>query len=314
MSIHADDHLADPTGERGHESVHPGTGTLVLRRAEVSDGAPEESVDGPAAEDGVEALLLDTHLDLDVQGLLGELTLTQTFRNTTDRPLADTSLVTSDTHRLDTDGARIVLADAPMDRDLVLAWPYASGTRPSGEAFVATHRGEGSRAGAGTGTGADDLVRIASRPWPWADVVRVARLEVPDAGITRIVLQDASGEAMAFGPGLVAGTPERAAGTTVALGGHRDSHLAFLEHLELGAALVLEDRNGVRHAYRLASTRVVDSRDGPLSVPMDRSSLVLVTCWPVRATQTGGPLRLVAVALPRGGTPPDDPSPAIALP
>ena len=139
---------------------------------------------------------------------------------------------------------------------------------------------------------------VATPPWPWADIAPVARLEVPGHGIRRTVLQDASGEAMAFGPGLVAGRPERAARAAVVLGGHRDSHLGFLEHLDVGAPLVLEDRNGVRHAYRLAERRVLDSRDGDLAVAADRAALVLVTCWPFRATQTGGPLRLVAIALP----------------
>ena len=136
------------------------------------------------------------------------------------------------------------------------------------------------------------------RPWPWADILPIARLEVPSADATLIVLRDASGEALAFGPGLVAGDPERAARQPLALGGHRDSHLAFLEHLAIGATLRLEDRAGRRHVYRLASRRVVDRRDGPLSMPSDRPALVLITCWPFRATQTGGPLRLVAVALP----------------
>ena len=42
------------------------------------------------------------------------------------------------------------------------------------------------------------------RPWPWADIWPAARLEAPRLGISRIVLEGASGSALAFGPGRTA--------------------------------------------------------------------------------------------------------------
>jgi sortase A len=54
------------------------------------------------------------------------------------------------------------------------------------------------------------------KPWSWADTWPVARLEFPRLGRTTIVLNGSSGQALAFGPGHVEGTPapgER--GTTV---------------------------------------------------------------------------------------------------
>ena len=137
-----------------------------------------------------------------------------------------------------------------------------------------------------------------ARPWPWADISPAARLHVPHLARSLVVLQDASGEAMAFGPGLVAGSPGRAARESVALGGHRDSHLAFLEDLPIGAALILESADGMRHRYRLARTRVVDASRETLGIARDAPGLVLITCYPFRATQTGGPLRYVAIAVP----------------
>ena len=50
----------------------------------------------------------------------------------------------------------------------------------------------------------------AGRPvkaWSWADTWPVARLEVPRLGASAIVLKGGSGEALAFGPGLLDGTP-----------------------------------------------------------------------------------------------------------
>lgn len=138
----------------------------------------------------------------------------------------------------------------------------------------------------------------AARPWPWADVVPRARLHVAGRQRPLVVLGDASGEALAFGPGLVAGDPVRAARETIVLGGHRDSHLAFVERLPVGATLALETPDGTLHRYRLAEKRIVDGRRESLAVARDAPGLVLITCYPFRATQTGGPLRMVAVALP----------------
>jgi len=139
-------------------------------------------------------------------------------------------------------------------------------------------------------------------PWPWADVSARARLIVPSAALSQIVLSDASGEAMAFGPGLVWGDPLQASSSTVALGGHRDTHLSFVEHLNPGDTLLLENQNGVIQRYRVNSKKVVDTRNQTIAIAPDVAALVLITCYPFNALQTGGPLRMVASAI-KDGTP-----------
>jgi sortase A len=54
----------------------------------------------------------------------------------------------------------------------------------------------------------------AVRPWPWADMHPIARLRAPAHGRDLIVLDGASGQALAFGPAHIVGT---------ALPGHRRS-------------------------------------------------------------------------------------------
>ena len=137
-----------------------------------------------------------------------------------------------------------------------------------------------------------------TKPWPWADVTTVARLDVPSINTSLVVLSDASGEAMAFGPGLVAGNPDKASQETIAVGGHRDTHLAFMEHLDIGSLLFLESRDGNSYPYVLKDKRIVDSRTHTVSIAKQKAGLVLITCYPFSASQTGGPLRLVATALP----------------
>ena len=137
---------------------------------------------------------------------------------------------------------------------------------------------------------------VAARPWPWADVRPVARLEVPAHGVSLVVLGDASGEALAFGPGLVAGDPARAARGTVALGGHRDTHLAFLERVAPGDELLLHGPDGAVRAYVAGRGRVVDVRRETVALDPGIPGLVLVTCWPFDAPRAGGPLRWVVDA------------------
>ncbi len=109
------------------------------------------------------------------------------------------------------------------------------------------------------------------------------------------MLDSAAGKAMAWGPGHVQGTvPPGAAGLS-AIGGHRDSHMAFLADLAPGAELELETRQ-IQQSYIVTGAEVVDSRTWRYPVDTDGPPrLALTTCWPLKA-QTPGPLRLVVYA------------------
>lgn len=96
------------------------------------------------------------------------------------------------------------------------------------------------------------------KPWPWADTRPVARLAVPSLGVDLLVLEGATGHALAFGPGheSASATPGRPG--TVVIGGHRDTHFAFLETLEPGTPLSLQLPGGGHRDYLVASARVVE--------------------------------------------------------
>jgi len=159
----------------------------------------------------------------------------------------------------------------------------------SGKAFVAQHLLE--RAWRST-----LRTHHLAKPWPWADIAPVAKLNVPTLDLSLLVLGDASGEAMAFGPGLVAGRIAAADSEVIALGGHRDTHLAFLENLPSGSAIRLQTSQGIWHNYRLRSSQVVDSRSNTVTIARNHPGLVLITCYPFNAMQTGGPLRYMITA------------------
>ena len=97
------------------------------------------------------------------------------------------------------------------------------------------------------------------KPWPWADTWPVARLSVPALGIERYVLEGASGNA--FGPGHLSATPVPGDTGNSVIGGHRDTHLAFLRHVRPGDALEIERADGKRVVYRVLDANVLDKRD-----------------------------------------------------
>ena len=136
------------------------------------------------------------------------------------------------------------------------------------------------------------------RAWPWADTWPVAELELPKTEKSWVILEGVSGEAMAFGPGRVSSSSMTASAGTYVIGGHRDSHLNFLEHIAIGETLRLHTADGAKTRYRISELFIADSDLGPLNLPKNMHALVLITCYPFNALQTGGPLRYVVIAVP----------------
>ena len=136
----------------------------------------------------------------------------------------------------------------------------------------------------------------STKPWPWADTWPVARLMLPSRHIDLIVLQGAYGRTLAFGPGFVeSSTAPGLPGTTI-LTGHRDTHFAFLEHVQPGEYLSLQSSNGSRQSYRVRTRHIIDSRTGIIQLDREHRALVLVTCYPFDSPISGGPLRYVVTA------------------
>jgi sortase A len=137
------------------------------------------------------------------------------------------------------------------------------------------------------------------KPWPWADTWPVGRLRVPGPGIDQFVLAGDTGNALAFGPGhSLASAPLGTAGQAV-IGGHRDTHFAFLQALPPNAELQLQLPGGGQRSYRITGSWVVNAEEESLAPESGRESLLLVTCYPFDTLLAGGPLRYVVLASPR---------------
>ena len=136
----------------------------------------------------------------------------------------------------------------------------------------------------------------AVKPWPWADTWPVARLIAPAQGADLLVLAGASGRSIAFGPGHLDGTPLPGRPGNSVIGGHRDTHLAFLRHVRRGETLTVERADGARTDYRVTDLDVLDRRDTWVTKNEGPSRLTLITCWPFDALRAGGPQRYVVIA------------------
>ncbi len=121
------------------------------------------------------------------------------------------------------------------------------------------------------------------RPWPWADVTPIAEIEIPSLSERIIVLEGASGSAMAFAPGHMHNSAAIGKGGTAIIAAHRDTHFRDLGLLKTGDLIGTATADGRRAIYRVVATRIVRADASGLD-PSDKGStgsrLALVTCYP----------------------------------
>ena len=134
------------------------------------------------------------------------------------------------------------------------------------------------------------------KPWPWADTWPVSRLTVPRLGISRIVLAGASGESLAFGPGLLFNTAGSGQPGNTVIAGHRDTHFRFLRYLQKNDLLLLQTANNITQSYRVVETVITSKTQTGYIEETDEDVLTLITCYPFDAVIPGGPLRYIVIA------------------
>ena len=117
------------------------------------------------------------------------------------------------------------------------------------------------------------------RPWGWADMYPVARLEVERLNLHRHVLTGATGASLAFGLGHLDGTALPNGSGNCVVAGHRDSWATFLRELRPGDTVKLLSR-GRSRTWLVSATEVVDSSEGAVLFQDGGDTLTLVTCFP----------------------------------
>ncbi len=134
-----------------------------------------------------------------------------------------------------------------------------------------------------------------ARPWPWADFETEARITAPRIARSAVVLRGASGEALAFGPALLSGTPLPGEEGTAVIAAHRDTHFSWLKDVRRGDRLEVVRRDGRRLVFIAGDARVVRWDQNGIDPHALGRNLVLSTCWPFDANSPG-PLRYILEA------------------
>lgn len=133
------------------------------------------------------------------------------------------------------------------------------------------------------------------KPWPWADTWPIARLSAPAYGVDHIVLAGASGSTLAFGPGHLFNSTKPGHEGNVIISGHRDTHFKYLKNLKVGDHLELQSKSKTS-AYQVTHIQVIDKTKVEY-IPVDaENKLVLITCYPFDAIQSGSSLRYMITA------------------
>jgi sortase A len=133
------------------------------------------------------------------------------------------------------------------------------------------------------------------KPWSWADIWPVARIEVPRLHRSEIALAGSSGQALAFGPGHVELTPNAGERGVAVYSAHRDTHFAFLKKVAIGDDIDITGSDGRRFRYRADATSVARFDASGIDPLAGGHQLVLSTCWPFDAL-TQGPERYLVHA------------------
>ncbi len=137
------------------------------------------------------------------------------------------------------------------------------------------------------------------KAWAWADTWPVARISFPRLDRSAVVLEEAGGEALAFGPAHVAASPLPGENGTSVIAGHRDTHFDFIKDLKPGDEIDVTTRAGKTIAFRMTGSAIVHAQASGIDASGASPRLALVTCYPFDALGRA-PLRYVVFAEPIG--------------
>ncbi|GAC09049.1 class GN sortase [Paraglaciecola chathamensis] len=178
-----------------------------------------------------------------------------------------------------------------------------------------------------------------TKPWPWADTYPVAKIQFYSGPTSRFssqgaakhqarkqglagtrqkklaaqplyVLAGASGRTMAFGPGHMSATPLPLEGGNSVITGHRDTHFAALQYLNLGDLIHVQTLEG-QGEYQVTATFIVHQSQTQIIesnyfassyfssnsiAPSRQGQLTLITCYPFNSLVPNPTLRYVVSA------------------
>jgi sortase A len=111
------------------------------------------------------------------------------------------------------------------------------------------------------------------------DVEALGRLDIPDAGVSVMVLEGTDDWTLNRAVGRIEGTARPGEAGNLGIAGHRDGFFRGLRHLDVGDELTFTTLDGVGR-YRVVDLSVVDPESVEVLAPTADSTITLVTCHP----------------------------------
>lgn len=135
------------------------------------------------------------------------------------------------------------------------------------------------------------------KPWPWADTWPIAKITAPRLGKSNIVLAEAGGEALAFGPSLLNAGGSFKTGGQILIAAHRNTHFTWLKDLKTGDTLLVQNSDRTETQYQVMGMEIVRFDESGIEEDQTDKRLALITCYPFDA-KLNGPLRYIVWAEP----------------
>lgn len=110
-------------------------------------------------------------------------------------------------------------------------------------------------------------------------VESLGRLDIPDAGVSVMVLEGTDDETLDRAVGRIPGTARIGEAGNLGIAGHRDGFFRGLRHLTRGDEITLSTLEGVTR-YRVSELRIVEPEAVEVLDPTPAPTLTLVTCYP----------------------------------
>ena len=134
------------------------------------------------------------------------------------------------------------------------------------------------------------------RPWESFDGTPILRLMIPDYEVDQIVLKGTTGQALAFGPAFHEESLLPGKGGTTVLSSHRDSHGIYIKKIQIGDIISLQDRYNQWYAFQVDDFMIIDVTKNSISTLNSEDNLLIITCYPFNAINSGTSLRYVVSA------------------
>jgi sortase A len=134
------------------------------------------------------------------------------------------------------------------------------------------------------------------KPWGWADMHPVLRLQSENHNQDLIVLAGDTGNVLAFGPGLSGETPYLDDSSSLLISAHRDTHFSFLQDITIGDKFTTTAADNTDQSYQVSSIEIIDTAKQDIYIQDNQPQLILVTCYPFNAVVAGGTLRYVVIS------------------